>query len=64
MELLTLHTGGWHDEEEDLRDDLPSGRVPGRASDPPDLGTMVAAATEGFVDILSGNQGFCIGGFL
>src|SRR4051812_3097225 len=35
VELLTLHTGGWHDEEEGLRDDLPSGRVPGRASDPP-----------------------------
>ena len=50
MELLTLHTGGWHDEEEGLRDDLPSGRVPGRASDPPDLGTMVAAATDYFVE--------------
>ena len=40
-----LHTGVWHDEEEGHRDDLPSGRVSGRASDPPDLGTMVAAAT-------------------
>ena len=46
MELLTLHTGGWHDEEEGLRDDLPSDRVPGRALDPPDLGTMVAAADD------------------
>ena len=32
------------------RMNLPSGRVPGRASDPPDLGTMVAAATDGFVE--------------
>src|SRR3954463_10106092 len=44
--------------------DLPSGRVPRRTSDPPDLGMMVAAATNGFMDILSGTQGFCIGGFL
>ena len=50
VELLTLHTGGWHDEEEGLLDDLPSGRVPGRTSDPPDLGTMVAAATDSFVE--------------
>ena len=50
MELLTLHTGGWHDEEEGLHDDLPSGRVPGRASDPPDLGMMVAAAIDSFVE--------------
>ena len=49
MELLTLHTGGWHDEEEGLRDDLPSGRVPGRSSDLPDLGMMVAADIDGFV---------------
>ena len=34
MELLALHTGVWHDEEEGLQDDLPSDRVPGRASDP------------------------------
>ena len=51
MELLTLHTGGWHDEEEGLRDDLPSSRVLGRALDPPDPGTMVAAAIDGFVEI-------------
>ena len=29
----------------------PRSRVPGRASDPPDLGTMVAAATDYFVEI-------------
>ena len=28
----------------------PPGRVPSRALDPPDLGTMVAAATDGFVE--------------
>ena len=50
MELLTLHTGGWHDEEEGLRDDLSFGRVPGRALDPHDLGTIVAAAIDGFVE--------------
>ena len=50
MELLTLHTGGWHDEEEGLRGYILSGRVPGRASDPPDLGTTVAEATYGFVE--------------
>ena len=50
MELLMLHTGGWHDEEEGLWDDLPSGRLPGRASDPPDLGTMVAAVIDGFME--------------
>ena len=33
-----------------LRDDLPSGRVTRRTLDPPDLGTMVAAATDGFMD--------------
>ena len=50
VELLTLHTEGWHDEEEGLWDDLPSGRVPGRISDPPNLGIKVAVATEGFVE--------------
>ena len=45
-----LHTEGWHDEEEGLRDDLPSGRVSGRTSNPPNIGTMVAVATDGFVE--------------
>ena len=50
MELLTLHNGGWHDEEEGLLDDLSSGMVPKRASDPLDLGTMVVEATDDFVE--------------
>ena len=36
----------------------PSDRVPGRASEPPEMGSAMAAATELFVDGGSGLQGF------
>jgi hypothetical protein len=36
----------------------PSGRVPGRASEPPEIGSAMAAAMELFVDGGSGLQGF------
>ena len=32
----------------------PSGRVPGRASEPPEMGSALTAATELFVDFFSG----------
>ena len=35
-----------------------SGRVPGRASEPSEMGSAMAAATELFVDEGSGVQGF------
>ena len=39
-------------------DDLPSGRVPGRASD---LAAMMAAATDFFLELLRYIQGFPVG---
>ena len=48
-ELLTHHTGGTHGDVEPSGNDLPSGRVPGRASEPSRARVDDAAATELFV---------------
>ena len=46
-----LHTGGWHGDEEGLQDDLsPPAGYQEELRIPPGLGTMVAAATDYFVE--------------
>ena len=49
--LLTYHPGGTHGDEEPSGINLPSGRVPGSASDsPPELGLMVTACRVTFLE--------------
>ena len=47
VELLTNHPGGRHGDEEPSGIDLPSGRVPGSASESPKLGFEEAVASGG-----------------